>query len=144
MSTLRNVLTICMFAAPLSVVAQNDAPSAQHSDHAQHAAPADPAGSTPPTADMHAHMRAMQGQMARIREAQDAAERERLMHEHMQSMQQHMQMMSSRPAENAAMPERMRGLEERLASIEGLLQQMLERQRVEESDNAASRRDRRR
>jgi hypothetical protein len=92
--------------------------------------------------------------MTRIHAAQDGAERERLMHEHMQSMQRHSETMGSmsaedRPmtssrcadgdaacrmdelrAENGMARERMRGLEDRLASIEELLQQMLEQQRA--------------
>jgi hypothetical protein len=47
-------------------------------------------------------------------------------------------------AEDGTARERLRSLDDRLASIEELLQQMLEHQRAEESQNAASRRERRR
>jgi spore coat protein CotH len=141
MTAFRNVFAVCAFAAPLAVGAQ-DHPAAG-AEHEQHAQAGDAAGDRSGT-EAHEHMRAMREQMARIQATQDAGERERLMHEHMQSMQQHMQMMSSMRPQGGMGDERMRGLEARLESIEQLLQQMLEHQRVEETQNAASRRDRRR
>lgn len=167
MRKLANVLTLCALAAPLAVLAQdNAAAGGEHSEHEQHAAQPGSASGNESNAGMHEHMRAMREQMARIRTTEDAAERDRLMHEHTQSMQQHMQMMSSTHpepgaagpsrcaegdaacrmaelrAENGMARERMRGLEDRLASIEQLLQQMLEHQRVEEAENSSNRRER--
>ena len=145
MKALRNVLAACALAAPLAVAAQDrPAAHAEHSQDEQHAAQSSAADGDQSTTDMHAHMQEMREQMTRIQATQDAGERERLMREHMQSMQQHMQMMSSMRAANGMPSETMRGLEGRLASIEALLQQLLERQRVEEAQDAASRRDRRR
>jgi hypothetical protein len=46
-------------------------------------------------ATMHEHMRAMREQMARIHAAENPAERQRLMQEHMQSMQRHMDMLGA-------------------------------------------------
>jgi len=108
----------------------------------------------------------MREQMARIHATEDAGERQRLMHEHMQSMQQHMQMMGSMRAEqpatspsrcaegdatcrmdemraeNGMLRQGTRALQDRLETMEGLLQQMLDHQRAEEAQNAATRRER--
>ena len=146
-----NVLAVCAFA-PLAVVAQDDkAPAAEHSEHEQHAAASPEAESGDHSMDtMHEHMLQMREQMERIRAAQDPAERQRLMHEHMQSMHQHMQMMGAMRAEprpgaasrcaegdpacrldelrteNGVMRERMRMMEERLASMQHVMQQMMD------------------
>jgi hypothetical protein len=144
--------------------AQNAEPPAadpsQHEQHEQHASPA-PEGQSggDSMAAMHGHMLEMRQQMARIQAAEDPAERERLMHEHMQSMQQHMRMMGSmsaeRPAgrangcaegdaacrmdelraENGMMRQRMRMLEDRVESMHDLMQQMLDH--FDEADEAA-------
>lgn len=148
MRKLRIVLAVCSLL-PLAVVAQNAEPPAaeQHSEH-EHAAASDEAGGHSMGA-MHEHMQLMREQMTRIHAAEDPAERQRLMQEHMQSMQQYMQMMGPmRPgpagaarrcaegdaacrmdqmrAENGMMRERMSMMEERLESMQELMQQMMD------------------
>jgi hypothetical protein len=168
MMNVMRLAAACALVTAFAAGAQ-DRPAAEHSEHEQHAAgSAEPRAADRPMAGMQERMGQMREQMARIHATEDPAERERLMHEHMQSMQQHMQMMGSARAEpgplapsrcaagdaecrmeemraeNGMAREHMRMLDDRLASIEQLLQQMLEHQRAQEEQNAASRRDRRR
>jgi hypothetical protein len=165
MTNLWHVLTICALTAPLVAVAQDGAaPGAERSEHEQHAAPSDQAspGDQPMTA-MHRHMLEMQAQMARIEATEDAGERQGLIEQHLQSMRQHMQMMGSMSAERRAATdsrcaqgdaactmeemraahgmtrERMRTLEDRLASVEQLVQQMLDHQRAGDAQDAEDR-----
>jgi hypothetical protein len=160
MRTLWSMLAVCSLV-PLAAVAQNaEPPAADPSQHGQHTSPS-PEGQAggQSMAAMHGHMLEMRQQMARIHAAEDPAERERLMHEHMQSMQQHMRMMGSMPAEqpagrasgcaegdaacrmdemraeNGMMRQRMRMLEDRIGSMHELMQQMLDH--VDEAEEAA-------
>jgi hypothetical protein len=138
----------------LAVAAQEPATPAegQHADHEQHAQ----AESAAPNgehamAGMHEHMLTMRGQMARIRAAEDPAERQRLLEEHMQSMERHMQMMDRMPrqpggervatrcaegdmgcrmlqmqAQTASMRQSMRMMQDRMDSMQALMRQMLD------------------
>jgi hypothetical protein len=157
-------------ALSLVLAAQDGPPAAgQHAqaEHEQHAQASNGAPQGEPAmAAMHAHMQAMREQMARIQGAQDPGERQRLMHEHMQSMHQHMQMMGRTAAEpsraaacaqddmtcrlqemqaqNGAMRQRMGAMQGRMESIEQLMQQMLDHLREHETQDAGERRERRR
>ena len=151
MTKLWYVLAVCALVA-LAVVAQDDkVPASEHSEHEQHAAASAETEAGGHSMDaVHEHMLQMRQQMERIQAAQDPAERQRLMHEHMQSMQQHVQMMGSMRAEpraaaasrcaegdavcrmeemraeNGMMRQRMRMMEDRLESMQQLMQQMMD------------------
>jgi hypothetical protein len=93
-----NVLALSAFVSPLGIAAQEGAPPAtEHSQHEQHTAPAVGTEQEEASmASMHEHMLKMQEQMARIHDAKDPTERERLMSEQMQNMQQQMKSMQER------------------------------------------------
>jgi predicted RNase H-like nuclease (RuvC/YqgF family) len=85
-----------------------DEPEAQQqSEHDEHA-------QQEPTQQMHTHMQAMRAQMARMNSVEDPAERQRLMHEHMQSMDEHMSMME----------QNMRTMQQRMAAMQQMMDQM--------------------
>ena len=161
MMKLWNVLAVSALALPSVVVAQDDAPPAAGDPAHEHAAPSgEAAGGERAMGAMQEHMREMQGQMARIHATEDSGERQRLMHEHTRSMQQHMRMMGSMRgeqqtasasrcaegdarclmdemrAENGMMRQRVRMMEDRLGSMQQLMQQMMEHQRVGEAQEA--------
>jgi hypothetical protein len=152
MTKLKKALTICALGMlQLAVAAQDrDAPGLQHSEHEQHVGPsAETLPGQAPMAGMHEQMLAMREQMARIHATQDPAERQRLMHEHMQSMQQAMHMMGTMhaqqrrsggrceeadapcrmnemQAENETMRQRMSAMESRLDSMQQLMREMMD------------------
>ena len=152
MTKLKNVLAICALGMPLAAAAQErEPPATEPSQHEQHIGPSAEAPATQHSmAAMHGHMLEMRQQMARIQATGDLVERQRLMHEHMQSMQQHMNMMGamhpeeqrgsgSRCAENDApcrmdemraentmMRQRMGMMEDRIESTQQLLREMMD------------------
>lgn len=152
MTTLKHALAVCALGLQLAAAAQDrEAPSEEHAEHEQHAGPsAETPAAQESMAAMRAHMLAMPEQMARIQATEDPVERQRLMHEHMQSMQQHVHMMGTMQAEqprgsgsrcaeddapcrmdemrgeNGMMRERMRTMEGRIESMQQLMLQMME------------------
>ena len=152
MKQLKNVVVLCALGMQFAAGAQDHgAPASEQSEHEQHVVPA---AETPATQQsmpaMQEHMRAMREQMARIQATEDPAERQRLMHEHMQSMQQTMHMMGSMhaqqqrgsggrcaetdapcrmdqmQAENAMMRQRMGTMEDRMQSMQQLMREMMD------------------
>jgi hypothetical protein len=99
----KELIVAFALAAMLPAAAQEQRATAgaeaQHSEHEQHSRSTPDGGSADSpqaTHGMHEHMQAMREQMARIHAAQDPEERQRLMHQHMQSMHEHMAMMQRR------------------------------------------------
>lgn len=79
---------------------------------------------------MMEHMKTMQAQMQRIREAKDPAERQKLMDEHMKSMHESMGMMRGMKAGGGgAKPEmRMQVMEQRMDMMQMMMDQMMQRE----------------
>jgi len=149
MNTLKSIVAICALGMQLAVTAQ-DREAEEQAQHDQHLGPSVETPPEPSTAEMRAHMLAMREQMARIRAAQDPAERTRLMDEHMQSMRQHMHMMGETHAgqargpagrcadndatcrmdemqtENRRMRDRMGMMEGRIESMQQLMREMMD------------------
>ena len=157
------IALLCTSALPLAAQRAEQGAAEQHAGHGQHAGAAATEQAAPAAGmpGMHEHMQLMREQMARIHAAQDPEERQRLMHEHMQSMQQHMTMMGrmatsagesaprAAPCAQGDMPCRMGELQtqhgvmqQRMQEMQQLIEQMMQHlsERAADDERGARRR----
>ncbi len=113
--------------------AAQGSPSKAESQDAHHPASSSRPAAGTPKMDL---MQKMQGQMQRIRETKDPAERRKLMDEHQKSMQEGMNMMhgmmgGGKPAAGGMKPEaRMGMMEQRMDMMQMMMEQMMQREAV--------------